>query len=138
MAYAVQQDLIDRFGDDELMLYCDRNSDGVLDAEVVAGVLLDANAMIDRHLAGRYQLPLSVVDPGLTRIASDLARYWYQGDSVKADGAAAINFKQALAQLRDLADGRTTLQAAGVAPTQVSGGGIQFFQGGGAFDPGGY
>lgn len=61
MAYATRQDIIDRYGEDELIVAADHDEDGVADATVVEQGLADASDEIDAYLAGRYTLPLAVV-----------------------------------------------------------------------------
>lgn len=75
MTYATQQDLVDRFGYDEIVQLTDRTGGNVIDGTVVALALADADAEIDAHLAARYSLPLASVPAIIVRIASDIARY---------------------------------------------------------------
>lgn len=74
MTYATQQDLIDRFGEDELRQVADVDGSGDIDPVIVARALADADAEVDAALFGRYQLPLASVPQLLTRLACDLAR----------------------------------------------------------------
>lgn len=77
MAYATQQDMIDRFEKAELIQLTDRDNVGVIDTVVLAQALADADAKIDGYLASRYVLPLATpVTKTLTRIACDVARYY--------------------------------------------------------------
>jgi phage gp36-like protein len=101
---------------------------GGVDAAKVAGALGDADALIDRHLASRYRLPLSAPDAGLTRIACDVARYALRGDELKPDSIIAVNYQTALRQLLALAAGVTQLQAAGLALPEAPGSGVAFRQ----------
>lgn len=75
MPYATQQDLIDRFGLDEITQISDETGSGTLDTGRVAQALADANAQVDGYLGTRYTLPLSTVPPALTLNACDVARY---------------------------------------------------------------
>lgn len=101
MTYATQQDMIDRFGEQELIELTDHAAAGVIDATVMAGALGDADAEIDAYLAGRYTLPLASVPRVLTRFAVDLARYGLYDtratEQVKARYDDAIKFLKALA-----------------------------------------
>ncbi len=128
MGYALQQDLIDRCGDAEMAAYAG-DGNGGLDAVKIARALADADALIDRHLAARYLLPLTVPDLGLTRIACDLARYTLRGDELKSDNIIAVNYQAALKQLLALAQGVTQLQAAGVALAEAPASGVAFTKG---------
>ena len=80
MPYATLQNLIDRFGEDEIVRLSDRAGTGDIDQTVVAGKLSDADAEIDGYLAGRYALPLPVVPEALRRVACDVARYHLYDD----------------------------------------------------------
>lgn len=107
MPYCTQQDLTDRFGADELLQLADRNLDGIVDAEVIAGAIADADAEIDGYIASRYPLPLADVPPMLVRRACDIARFFlyskHPTDTVKAA------YDDALRWLRDVNAGRVAL-----------------------------
>lgn len=109
MTYAVQQSLIDRFGQVELAQLTDRTNGTVIDAAVVAKALADADGQINGYLAGRYALPLAPVPTIMERVACDIARYFLYEDrvteQVKARYDAAIKF------LTDIAKGVVTLGA---------------------------
>lgn len=119
MTYATQQNLIDRFGERELIELTDRSdpSTGAIDATVVAKALADADAEIDGYLSSRYQLPLSPVPAKLERVAGDIARYYLYEDRVTDQVRA--RFSDAQQWLRDVASGKVSLGATsgGVAPT---------------------
>jgi len=74
MTYATQQDLIDRFTEEELVQLTDNTASGEIDPAPVATALADADAEIEAALVGRYALPMAPVPELLTRIACDLAR----------------------------------------------------------------
>lgn len=74
MAYATQQDMIDRFGEDHL-IQVTSDAGEALDAVAVDRALLDASAVIDGYLQARYRLPLAD-PPALLRIhACNIAMY---------------------------------------------------------------
>lgn len=75
MAYATRQDIIDRYGEDELIVAADHDEDGVADATVVMQGLSDASDEIDAYVGGRYTLPLAVVPSVLMRLCVDMALY---------------------------------------------------------------
>ena len=116
MSYAVLQDLIDRFGEEELIELTDRADPptGLVDATIVAGALADADELINSYVARRYDLPLSPVPSRLVQMAANIARFnLYTDDpmdSVKESHARAINF------LKDIAAGRAVLDVAGSEP----------------------
>ncbi|MEW6562717.1 MAG: DUF1320 domain-containing protein [Pseudomonadota bacterium] len=75
MSYATQADMVNRFGDREVIMLTDRARAGVIDAAVLAYALDQADAEIDPYLAGHYQLPLPTVPRLLVGFACDIARY---------------------------------------------------------------
>lgn len=75
MPYAVQQDIIDRYGSDALYVAFDRDNNSVLDTDAVSRSLSDASEEIDTYLIGRYPLPLATTPKILTFICVDIALY---------------------------------------------------------------
>ena len=75
MAYCELQDLIDRFGERELVDAVDRDGDGAPDAEVVAAACEDAAAEIDARLARRYRVPFARPTRILRALSCDIARH---------------------------------------------------------------
>ncbi|OPY15615.1 MAG: hypothetical protein A4E66_00019 [Syntrophus sp. PtaB.Bin001] len=75
MAYATGQDIIDRYGEDELIVAADHDEDGSADAPVVERGLLDASEEIDVYIGEKYPLPLVTVPPVLKRLCVDMALY---------------------------------------------------------------
>jgi len=75
MAYCIAQDLIDRFGESELISLTDRNGFDVIDNDVLSQAINDASAEMDGYLGGRYQLPLDIVPPVLKALCCNVARY---------------------------------------------------------------
>lgn len=75
MSYCTADQLIDRFGADELLQLTDRDQNGFIDDQAVSAAISDASALIDGYLGGRYALPLSVVPTVLAKICADIARY---------------------------------------------------------------
>lgn len=53
MSYATQQNLVDRFGQVELVQLTDLENTGALNTTRLAAALADASATIDGYLAGR-------------------------------------------------------------------------------------
>jgi phage gp36-like protein len=114
VAYASTQDLVDRFGAEELAARTDRDGGGQIDAAVVARALEDASAEIELYLAARYAVPVDPAPAHLVQICADIARYrlW---QPVPPEGIRQA-YQDAVRALRDLADGRAVL--AGVQPPQ--------------------
>lgn len=78
MEYATTQDLVERFGQDEMIQLTNREipRGDALDGAVVARAIADAAGDIDARLGGRYPVPLPRVPRIINRIACDLARYY--------------------------------------------------------------
>lgn len=127
MGYATLQDLVDRFGEDELIQLTDRTNRPA--STIVAAVaqlhLDDADAIIDGYLAKLYTLPLSVVPGSVTKTACDLARYFLHGKAAEKDGAVATNYRNAVKWLESVATGVVVLDAAGVAPAAQGGSSVR-------------
>lgn len=123
MTYAVQQDLIDRFGQQEILQLTDRNNTGSIDATVVARALTDADATINGYLAPRYVLPLATVPTVLVRLAADLARYQLFDDG--APPQVTQRYKDAIKFLQDVSSGAASIgvDAASQQPAAPSSGG---------------
>ena len=127
MAYATQQDLIDRFGEDELIQLTDRTNLPAtsIDVDVVAAALSDAENLADSYLAKRFQLPLDPVPEVLTRTISEIARYFLHGRRTDKDDPVTRDYSQALAWLKDAAKGLVELDTAGTTPDQSGDGQVQ-------------
>jgi phage gp36-like protein len=116
MSYATQQDLIDRFGEVELIELTDREEPltEAIVTSVIDRALADADAEIDSFIGKRYTLPLASTPPRLVKVASDIARYNLYTDT--PNDQVANNYKAAVAWLRDLAKGNSELDIDGEEP----------------------
>ena len=133
--YCTQDDMISRFGEEELIQLTDRAALGVIDGTVLDRAMADAAAEIDGYLAGRYALPLAETPQALTLVACDIARYRLYDDSVI--DIVKERYEQAVAYLRSLARGEISLvqQTGAVAE---SAGMAEFDGGRSVFDGGGF
>jgi len=75
MPYCTVQDLIDRFGETEILELTDRDQSGAVDEVAANGAIEDASAEVDGYIGSKYSLPLDSPPAVLTRIAADIARY---------------------------------------------------------------
>lgn len=107
MGYATSIDLVNRFGETELIQLSDRASTGAINTVVVAAKLADADAEIDGYLAGRYTLPLAAVPLALVRIACDVARYHLYDD--RPTEQVSQRYKDAIRFLEMVAKGNVQL-----------------------------
>ncbi|MBP5857290.1 DUF1320 domain-containing protein [Marivibrio halodurans] len=120
MSYATQQDMIDRFGEGELLALADRDGDGTIDAAMVERALADAAGLIDSYIGARYALPLVAVPSQLTSAACDVARWRLYTDAPHERVESA--YKAAVAWLKDIQAGRADLDADGIEPAADSAG----------------
>lgn len=123
--YATQQDLIDRFGQTELVQLTDRTNTpaSTIDANVVSKALADADALIDSYVGKRFALPLASVPPVLTRYAADIARFFLHAEKAGKDHPARLAYDMAEAWLKNVARGLVKLDdGAGTSPSAEGGG----------------
>lgn len=116
MAYCTQQNLIDRFGQQELLQLTNKNNPAATTVDIIAlaAAIADADAEIDGYLAA--YVPLSVVPANLVRIACDIARYYLYDDLVTEQVRA--RYKDGIAYLIKVAEGKISIgpDAAGNTP----------------------
>lgn len=116
MTYASTQNLVDRAGTAMLTELTDRDVPltGAVVEAVAADALVNADAVIDGYLKGRYALPLASTPPLVRDLAVSIALYKLHrnivSDKVRAD------YEDALRQLREIANGIVRLDVAGVEP----------------------
>ncbi|MES0068791.1 DUF1320 domain-containing protein [Mesorhizobium sp. M0074] len=125
--YAVQQDLVDRFGATELIQLTDRTNipPSTIDGVVVGRALADADGVIDGYIGKQFTLPLSVVPPVLTKVAADLARYYLHGEAADKESIVSRNFANAISWLKDVSKGLILIEEEGETPEQAGGGAIK-------------
>ena len=123
MTYATQQDLIDRFGEEELVQLTARAGGSTIDATVVAKALADADAEIDSYLAARYTLPLVTVPEVVARLAADMARFYIYDD--RATEQVSKRYDNAVKLLKSIASGAVTLGVDSQNAQPVTEGGAQ-------------
>lgn len=114
MSYATEQNLIDRFGEDDIRQVADRDGDGVNDAAAIAGAIGDAGDTIDAYVGSRYDLPLVSVPPRLVRVACELAFYYLHRFSPPEHVRKL--YEDAMKFLGDVSTGRAKLDIAGDDP----------------------
>lgn len=107
MSYCTRQNLIDRFGEDELIQRSDRSNLGVIDDTVLNQAISDADEEINGYIA-KY-LPLASVPPVLIPLACDIARYRLYDDA--APDLIKERYRNAIAYLLGVAKGQIPLIA---------------------------
>ena len=126
MSYITQQQLIDRFGEAELIQLTDRDgSVGAIVPAVLDGAIADTDGLIDAHLAGRYLLPLASVPRSIVRIAGTCTRYFLYADAKPE--SVRTEFEDGLKFLAAVAAGKVHLgvDALGLPATPAAGAEMQ-------------
>jgi len=149
MIYASVNNLIERYGADELAQRADRQlprlvtpvllsalanrdsenlnsfsaeaiSAGKAAIAIIDRALFDATDCINSYLAGRYSLPLTHIPNVLNRVACELARYYLYDDMVTE--LIKERYQASIKFLRDVSEGKTALgmDAAGARPPSSS------------------
>ena len=115
MSYATKQDLLERFGDNEITQLTDELGQGDVDDVLLNRVLADADSEIDSYLSTRYALPLATTPPVLTRIAYLLYKN-------VAPETVVQRYKDAVRMLKGIADGDINLGLEATSTVQVDAG----------------
>jgi len=117
--YATHQDMISRFGQEELILLTNKDSRGsVIDTAVLDTAIADASHRIDGYLGGRYDLPLSVVPPVMAVLCCDIARYQLYDD--QAPDKITERYDNAIAFLKAVGKGDLLLGVGSQGESPVS------------------
>jgi phage gp36-like protein len=126
MTYAAKQDMIDRFGEPELIAATNKAEmstflvvDGVLNQ-----ALEDADSQIDTYLAARYSLPLTDIPTILKKVACDIARYNLYGNVMPDE--VKDRYDRAVAWLKSVAKGEAVLVTDDPADSPDAAGGADF------------
>ncbi|MDR2186863.1 MAG: DUF1320 domain-containing protein [Azonexus sp.] len=105
--YATANDMMERFGEAEVVQLTDRAS-----SDVAHQALADATAEIDIYLSNRYRLPLDPIAPVIRRVACDIARYRLYDNAAPEE--VRRRYEDAIRLLKALADGTASLGLPGV------------------------
>lgn len=109
MSYAALQDLIDRYGERELIEVADRDEPpaGAPDPAIVQRALDDATAEVDAYLATKYATPLVTVPNAVLSATCVISRYRLHDD--KATEKIRTDYEDAIRWLKDISAGRALL-----------------------------
>lgn len=125
MTYTTQAELVSRYGEDLMIDLTDRADPpaGAIDGSVVTQALTETDALIDGHLATRYQLPLASTPPMVADLARAIAIYKLH--IYTAPEKISDDYKDAQATLNRISSGAIRLPIAGIEPAQTDAGGAQ-------------
>jgi len=132
MSYCTQQDMIERYGEEELIQLTDHTGAGVIDTATITRAITDADGDIDGRLGSRFRLPITPVPKILVRIACDIARYHLY--PIAAPEHVAKRYDDAIRFIDGVAKGRISIgiSATGAAPA-ASGEAVRLEGGGSVF-----
>ncbi len=118
MGYCTTQDMIDRYGEEELIQLTDREGTGAINSQRLADAIADASATIDSRLGGRYHLPISPVPMVLEKLACELALLTLYENARQLDQAMRDDRAALLRELDAIGSGRISIgiDAAGGKP----------------------
>ncbi len=126
MAYAGQQQIADRYGEDLLLLLAPVAAPANdppaypddMDPQPVARALADAAGEIDAYVGRKYALPLPGPPPDvLTRLAADIAVYRLADTAGALTDERRRRYEDAVALLRRIASGEVSLGAPQTPPS---------------------
>lgn len=115
--YASIADMIERFGETEIVELTDLEHTGEVVVDVAERALTDATAEIDGYLAARYRLPVTDTPRVLSVLCTDIARYRLQ-KGVATDQARQ-RYEDALGTLKQIARGEINLPLATPPPASA-------------------
>ncbi len=116
--YATLEDMIARFGEEEMNSLCP-SENGEINKETAVAALKDAEELINSYLAAKYALPLSVAPACLVRACANVARYLLYTEVIPE--ALEKQYEKDIAFLKDIARGVVVLSVAetGQSPSQA-------------------
>ena len=124
MAYCTIQDMIDRFGNEEILQLSDRQVHlGVLNSTRVQAAIDDACAEIDLELSACYVLPITSSVPILKHWACDVARFHLYDTLVNEDHEAFRRYKDYEEEIKSVCK-KNLVDSNGVALKKISAFGV--------------
>jgi len=121
MAYAVKQDIIDRYGEDILLTSFDPDNTGSADDDLITKALADASSEVDSYLAALYDVPLATTPDIIVQRTVDIGVYLgsFRAD-VMTDGKRQ-RYEDAVAWLKLVAKGTIQLGLEAEPATKAGG-----------------
>lgn len=101
-----------------LIQLTDDSDTGLVDAVIVAGVIAEADGVVDSFLRGRYPLPLDPVPDIVATISQDITVYYLFARKPEFDPPTAVSdrYKSALVLLQRIQDGKMPLYDVAAPP----------------------
>jgi phage gp36-like protein len=121
MAYATQAQIVTMYGQDLLDAVASRDGSGRGSPETIAAALDAASAEIDTYLSVRYTVPLVPAPPYIQQICVDIAVYRMALDIGPRTEEMRLRYADAIAYLKNVADGKFELPDTGGGETPGGG-----------------
>lgn len=118
--YATIQDMLNAFGDEEVIALTDRENTGEVDEAVALEALERASSEADSYLSVRYRVPVVVVDKVLIDAVCQIARYRLTGGPANETDPIQARYSEAVAWLRRISKGEANLPGM-VDPAETAG-----------------
>ena len=109
MPYATPQDMMNQFGETELVALTDRENVGVVDDALLVKALENAEGEINAYVGAKYQLPLANVPVVVRDFACDIARYRLSGAEVTETDVVRTRQKDAIKFFERVSKGEVSL-----------------------------
>ncbi|MFZ2999830.1 MAG: DUF1320 domain-containing protein [Undibacterium umbellatum] len=107
--YCSVQDLIDAFGEKEVIALSNRDAPGsAVNVAAINKAISEAEAEVNVYLEGRYTLPLASTPIILQQITQDLTRYFLH-TRVDDDHPVAKRYNQRIRLLSEISKGKCSL-----------------------------
>ena len=107
--YASLQDMLDAFGEGEVVALTDREDTGSVVEAVALDAIARASSEADSYLSVRYRVPVAVVDPALVDCVCQIARYRLTGTEVSETDPIQQRYDRAVKWLERIARGDANL-----------------------------
>ena len=107
--YSTKADTLKQISEAELIQLTDDAGTGVINDEIEAKAGIDADEEIDSYLRKRYNLPLDPIPSRCNKLSVDIKIYNLYGRRQRTPEDVRIRYKDAIAFLRDVAEGKASL-----------------------------
>jgi phage gp36-like protein len=111
MAYCTEDDILLQLDRDTLIQLTDDDNEGKIIDDHVTAAIADADAEIDAHCQGRYDIPLSPVPAMIKKISVDMAVYHLYSRRHDVPEIRKDRYKNAIKFLEKVMKGEITLGA---------------------------
>jgi phage gp36-like protein len=129
MPYITTQDMIDEFGEREVIALSDRIDAGEVAADVVDRAIVGACSEVDAYVAAKVAIPLTKVSPIVKRHVCNITRYHLTGSEAEPTEEIRNRYKDAVKFFTAVGKGEVQL-GVDVAGDAASGRGTVMFPAG--------